>query len=81
MRIEVRFWSYFADLAGASEITLEMPTGSTVGHAMTAVELRFPALTPARRCALMAVGVDYAHVELVLNDGDELSLFPPVQGG
>lgn len=81
MRIQVRFWSYFADLAGAPGTTLEMPPGSTVGHAMNAVEMRFPALTPARRCALMAVGVDYARVEHVLNDGDELSLFPPVQGG
>ena len=34
-----------------------------------------------RKSALMAVGVDYQHRGYVLKAGDEVSLFPPVQGG
>jgi molybdopterin converting factor small subunit len=30
---------------------------------------------------LIAVGVDYQSRNHVLNEGDEVSLFPPVQGG
>ena len=30
---------------------------------------------------LIAVGVDYQPKDYVLKDGDEVSLFPPVQGG
>jgi len=34
-----------------------------------------------RHSTLKAVGVDYQSEEFPLNDGDEISLFPPVQGG
>ena len=81
MQICVRFWSYFSDLTGTPSVLLELPDGSTVGDAVLAVEKRFPALTPARRCTLLAVGVDYAQAEQILQSQDELSLFPPVQGG
>jgi molybdopterin converting factor small subunit len=30
---------------------------------------------------LLAVGVDYQDRKYILQDGDEVSLFPPVQGG
>jgi molybdopterin converting factor small subunit len=30
---------------------------------------------------LIAVGVEYQSRDYVLKDGDEVSLFPPVQGG
>jgi molybdopterin converting factor small subunit len=30
---------------------------------------------------LIAVGVDYQKGDYVLKEGDEVSLFPPVQGG
>jgi molybdopterin converting factor small subunit len=34
-----------------------------------------------RKATLMAVGVDYQSRTYVLREGDEVSLFPPVQGG
>ena len=34
-----------------------------------------------KRSTLIAVGVDYQPRDYVLQDGDEVSLFPPVQGG
>jgi molybdopterin converting factor small subunit len=42
---------------------------------------RFPKLEPMRRSTLLAVGVEYEGREYVLRPGDEVSLFPPVQGG
>jgi molybdopterin converting factor small subunit len=43
--------------------------------------LRFPKLAGMRNSSLMAVGVDYQKPTCVLKEGDEVSLFPPVQGG
>jgi len=34
-----------------------------------------------KRSTLLAVGVDYQPRDFVLSNGDEVSLFPPVQGG
>jgi len=42
---------------------------------------RFPKLAGARNSLLVAVGVDYQGADYVLREGDEVSLFPPVQGG
>jgi molybdopterin converting factor small subunit len=34
-----------------------------------------------QKSTLMAVGVDYQDRTCILKEGDEVSLFPPVQGG
>jgi molybdopterin converting factor small subunit len=43
--------------------------------------VRFPKLAPAQQSLLVAVGVDYQRADYVLQEGDEVSIFPPVQGG
>ena len=42
---------------------------------------RVPKLGTMKKSTLLAVGVDYQTRDYVLQDGDEVSLFPPVQGG
>lgn len=81
MQISVHFWSYFADLAGTRRLDLGLPEACTVEDALSRIHERFPALAAARSSTLMAVGVDYAEPGQVLREGDELSFFPPVQGG
>jgi molybdopterin converting factor small subunit len=43
--------------------------------------INFPKLGVMKKSTLIAVGVDYQPRDYVLRDGDEVSLFPPVQGG
>ena len=42
---------------------------------------RFPELGAMQNSTLTAVGVEYQGRGYVLQEGDEVSLFPPVQGG
>lgn len=81
MNIQVRFHSYFRDLAGTSGFPVELPEGASLRQALDIVFLRAPAIAPMRRSALTAVGLDYQGPDHVLREGDEVSLFPPVQGG
>lgn len=81
MRIKVQFFSYFKDLAGCAETTEEMPAGSNLGELHERLVQRFPGLEPMRKSTLLAVGVEYQPKTQMLNEGDEVSLFPPVQGG
>ena len=81
MRISVQFHSYFKDLTGCSGTTEDVPEGWTLGNLRERLTERFPKLAAMEKSTLMAVGVDYQPRSYVLKDGDEVSFFPPVQGG
>ena len=81
MRVTVCFYSYFKDLTGCAKTTEELASGSTLDDLFRALVVRFPKLGAMQRATLMAVGVDYQNRTYVLSEGDEVSLFPPVQGG
>lgn len=79
--LDVRYWSWFRDLTGTERESLELPAPATVGDALAALHQRHPRLAEARRSTLVAVGVEYQPATHPLRSGDQLSLFPPVQGG
>ncbi|HKQ37232.1 MAG TPA: MoaD/ThiS family protein [Verrucomicrobiae bacterium] len=81
MNVTVQFFSYFKELAGCDRFTATVPKGATIAEVMGVIYKQFPKLEPMRKSTLIAVGVDYQDRAYVLNEGDEVSLFPPVQGG
>lgn len=81
MRVRVQFYSYFKDLTGTSQLDEEMPPGSTIAQLLDRLSERFPKLRAMGRSTLVAVGVEYQPAAYQLQPGDEVSLFPPVQGG
>ncbi len=81
MSVTVHFYSYFAELIGCRNITVELPSGSTVGDLLRRLLPQFPALGAMQKSLLIAVGVEYQDRTYVLKPGEEVSLFPPVQGG
>ena len=81
MTVRVQFFSWFKDLTGCAQTAEEVPSGCTLGELYEKVIARFPALGPMKKSTLIAVGVDYQPRDYVMQEGDEVSLFPPVQGG
>lgn len=81
MRVTVCFYSYFKELTGCAKTTEELADGSTLDDLFRGLVVRFPRLGAMQKAALMAVGVEYQSRTCVLREGDEVSLFPPVQGG
>ena len=81
MRVTICFYSYFKDLTGCGQTSESMPEGCTLDSLYRKLTERFPRLAAFEKSTLMAVGVDYRPRGYVLNEGDEISLFPPVQGG
>lgn len=81
MSITVHFYSYFKDITGCSQSQEELPGGATISDLLAKVFDRFPQLAPMQKAMLVAVGVEYQNRNYELKDGDEVSLFPPVQGG
>ena len=81
MKITVQFFSYFKELAGCERFTATLAPGGTVGDLMDVIYRDFPKMERMRKSTLVAVGVEYQDRSYVLNEGDVVSLFPPVQGG
>ena len=81
MRVTVCFHSYFKELTGCAEAVETLPDGTSLGALHEKLATRFPKLGAMKKSTLTAVGVDYQPRDYVLQDGDEVSLFPPVQGG
>lgn len=81
MKATIQFYSYFKDLTGCAQTTETLPAGSTTGDLLKALIARFPKLAGMQNSTLIAVGVEYQDRNYALKEGDEVSLFPPVQGG
>jgi len=81
MQVKVLFHSYFRELAGCSETSENLPDGTTLATLVKRLQERFPKIKPMERSTLMAVGVEYQQGDFILQEGDQVSLFPPVQGG
>ena len=81
LRIRVRLFAMQREAAGTRELRLEVPLGSTVDDAWTAVVDSVPALAPGRSSLRFAVNGSYADPDTALADGDEVACIPPVSGG
>jgi len=88
MRVRVLTFGVLRELAGRPEETVELPDGATVGDLI--VILRGRASNPSRGSAVdeglwrslaVAVNREYASPAVVLREGDEVALLPPVSGG
>jgi sulfur-carrier protein len=81
MKVSVMFHSYFRELTGCTDLRIDLPEGTPLIQLVRNLQQQFPKLKPMERSTLMAVGVEYQPGDYILRDGDEVSLFPPVQGG
>ena len=59
----------------------ELPLGLSVGGLMERLQAEGAVSEAAMRSVAVAVNHEYAGVEQVLEDGDEVAILPPVSGG
>jgi molybdopterin converting factor small subunit len=81
MNLHVQFFSRLRELAGVSEMEIEVPVGSTSADLLELLYLRTPALREWDKSILIAAGVEFVGRDYVLQPGDQISIMPPVQGG
>ena len=81
MTVTIHFYSYFKELTGCAQTVEEIAAGGTLAELQQKLGARFPKLAALQNSTLLAVGVDYQPKTYALKAGDEVSLFPPVQGG
>ncbi len=81
MHVKVRLFARLRELAGASELTRQLPDGATARDAWNALAREFPPLVDYTGTISCAVNEAYARFTTPLSDGDEVAFLPPVSGG
>ena len=81
MNVPVQFYAQLRDLAGTSEMAMEIPPGSTANDLLHAIYQHVPALRAQDKSILIGAGVEFVERSYVIKSGDIIAIMPPVQGG
>lgn len=81
MKVHVQFFSRLLDLAGSSEMELDLHEATTVTDLLEVLYSRAPALRDWDKSILVAAGVEFVGRDYLVRPGDKISIMPPVQGG
>jgi molybdopterin converting factor subunit 1 len=81
VRVTVRLFARLRDITGAPELARDLAPGATIGDLWRQLAGEFPELTAYERSISSAVNADYARMDQVIGDGDEVAFLPPVSGG
>ena len=81
MRVRVRLFARLREIAGVGELEIDLTEGATVGDLLKALHDEYPRLADMTPRTIISVNQDFATLDSLLGDGDEVALFPPVSGG
>ncbi len=81
LKVTVRFFALYRERAGTARGCFTLSPGATLGQLVETVRGRYPDLAPPHVEVVAAVNTEYAEAGVVLQDGDEVALIPPVSGG
>jgi MoaE-MoaD fusion protein len=81
MRIRVLLFGQLKDIVGREEDHLELEPGASLSDLMAKYSQKFPKLLPFAGSIACSVNREYALASVLLRDGDEVGLLPPVSGG
>ena len=81
MIVTVRLFARAKDLAGAGNVSIELPAGATVRELKRRLAVEHPELNSLLERSALAVDNELADDTLLLQAGAEIALLPPVSGG
>jgi sulfur-carrier protein len=81
VRVTVRLFARLRDIAGAAELRRDVGPGATIGTVWHQLVQDFPELAQYEKSISTAVNADYARMDEMVADGDEVAFLPPVSGG
>jgi molybdopterin synthase sulfur carrier subunit len=80
MTVRVLLFASYADALGASEVSVDVPSGARVADVLSRVK----SLASGKRLPdkpLVAVNQRYAQPDQQVSETDEVAIIPPVAGG
>jgi molybdopterin converting factor small subunit len=81
MKVRVQFYAQLRDLAGVSELDIEVRPEATVNDLLAALYTQKPALRAHDKTILVGAGVEFVDRNYAIQPGETIAVMPPVQGG
>jgi molybdopterin synthase sulfur carrier subunit len=81
LKIRVKFFASYREIVGQSDMVLELKEGTTVWALLGLLREKHPKLGSLTDTIIASVNKRYAREDVVLKEGDEVALLPPVSGG
>lgn len=81
MKVSVLAFSRIRDLLGAGQLEITVAENSTIAGLVALLEGETPGLADWRGKLLLARNGEWADADTPMEEGDEIALMPPVQGG
>lgn len=81
MDVRVRYFAAHRDAAGVAREEVTIPPGATVGQLLDELVRSHPAMESLLRDTVVSVNRGVGTVDMVLEPGDDVALFPPITGG
>ena len=80
MKIQLLLFGITADIIGQKSMTLELKESATIGFLKEKIITANPKLENYKSFSV-AINMEYATDDSLLNNGDTVALIPPVSGG
>ncbi|MCU0485981.1 MAG: MoaD/ThiS family protein, partial [Anaerolineales bacterium] len=81
IKLDVVLFASLKQAAGVSRLDVTLPAGAVVADLKMHLSQTVPGLESAMHHAVFSVNYEYAEDSVVLPDGAEVAIFPPVSGG
>jgi molybdopterin converting factor subunit 1 len=81
MNYTVLLFAYLKDKAGTREAVIDLPPGAAVADIKSCLAQAYPALKPTLANVIVTLNREYVKDEMLIPEGAEIALFPPVSGG
>jgi molybdopterin synthase catalytic subunit len=81
VRVTVRLFARLRDIAGATELTRDLPPGAAIRDVWRQLAGEFPEMASYELSISSAINAEYARMDQVIGEGDEVAFLPPVSGG
>lgn len=77
--LTIHLFAAYREAVGSRQVKLQVHPEATVAEVWQALQAQYPGLRTPRPAA--AVNEDYATLDTVVHDGDDIAFLPPVSGG
>ena len=81
MKVRILFFARLKELLHQETVEVTVPENSSVSDVFKVLTIQYPEIESFRKSILIAINQEFATWETLINQGDELALFPPVSGG
>ncbi len=81
MKARIKLFAALREMAGESEVELDLPETATVAHVVRELDRRYAGMMKSGVPIMIAVNAEYVSEDHPIQEGDEIAFIPPVSGG